>query len=102
MNLGVCLSHASLLERMTYFLPYGQNDVNLCYSSLYWLSGLAALLFSTICQCQRIITTIPFSPESFCEKVTKYKVLIDIYIYFFFQASITTIILIRYDNNNIH
>lgn len=71
---GVCLSHAALMDRLSYFLPFGFSDVCLCYSSLYWLSGLATLISATLCESTRVITTGPFSPESFFEIVAKYKV----------------------------
>lgn len=50
------------------------HDVALCFSSIYWLSGLGTLLFATLLGCTRLITTNPFSPELFLRMIEKYKV----------------------------
>lgn len=71
---GVCLTHAQLLDRMTTIDDIGLEDVSLCFSSLYWLSGLATLLFSTLQGCTRIITTDSFKPELLLRLIEEYKV----------------------------
>ncbi|XP_055297521.1 luciferin 4-monooxygenase-like [Sitodiplosis mosellana] len=71
---GVCLSHAALLDSMTQFSVIGVNDVMLCFSSLYWLSGLVILLKGTLCGATRIITTEAYSPELQLRIVEQYKV----------------------------
>lgn len=42
--LGVCLSHAAILDAMAHFTLPTCNDVFLCFSSLYWLSGVVILI----------------------------------------------------------
>lgn len=72
---GVCLTHAQLLDRMTTMDDITEDDVSLCFSSLYWLSGLASLLFATLLGCTRVITTDPFRPELFLRMIEIHKVL---------------------------
>lgn len=43
-------------------------------SSLDWITGLWAFIFSTVFGCTRIITNRPFAPEYFVELVKKYKI----------------------------
>lgn len=71
---GVCLTHASLLDRMDSLTDLSADDTTFCYSSLYWLSGLATLLFSTLHGGTRVITTAKFSPDNFLKAIEKYKV----------------------------
>lgn len=46
----------------------------MCFSSLYWLSGLVVLLKGTLCGATRIITTETYSPELQLRIVEQYKV----------------------------
>lgn len=69
----MCLSHASFLERITAWSLYTFDDISLCFSSLYWLSGIATLIMPTISGCTRIITTETFSPELFLNLTEKYR-----------------------------
>lgn len=73
-NIGVCLSHAALLDAMTSFNVNTCSDVMLCFSSLYWLSGLVVLLKGTLSGATRIITTEIFSPELQLHMIEQYKV----------------------------
>lgn len=73
-NSGVCLSHAALLDAITQFNVNNTSDVLLCFSSLYWLSGLIILLKGTLSGSTRIITTSPYSPELQLNLIEKYKV----------------------------
>lgn len=50
------------------------SDVVLCFASLYWVTGLAVLLTSTILGIQRIITTERFTPGLMISLIEKYKV----------------------------
>lgn len=59
---------------MTQFNITGLSDVLLCFSSLYWLSGLVVLLKGTLCGATRIITTETYSPELQLRLVEQYKV----------------------------
>lgn len=71
---GVGLTHAAILENMLKMSPLIQDDVLLCFSSLYWLSGFLTLMLATIVGARRIITTETFNPELFLYIVEKYKV----------------------------
>lgn len=100
LKIGVCLSHAAVLDAMVQLNAILSNDVLLCFSSLYWIrlfkpinfivtifnisrlffhykffcSGLVVLLKGTICGATRIITTDTYSPELQLGLYEKYKV----------------------------
>lgn len=71
---AVCLSHASCIDRYDAFPWINSDDVVLCFSSLYWVSGVWILLYSTMSNATRIITTEPYSPEKFLKFIEEYKV----------------------------
>lgn len=71
---GVCLSHAALLDSTSNFDMINSADVLICFSSLYWLSGLMILLKGTLCGATRIITTDVYSPELQFRLIEHYKV----------------------------
>lgn len=73
---GISLSHAQLLNLVLYTgkLPISTNSISLCFSSLYWLSGVASLIGGILSASTNIITTKPFSPELALNIVQKYKV----------------------------
>lgn len=73
-DLGVCLSHAALLDAAAYFDVMGPNDVILCFSSLYWVTGWMMLLGGMINGSTRIITTEPHSVERHLRLVEQYRV----------------------------
>lgn len=77
-EIGVRLSHAALLEATSPFNHFSGicscDDVLLCFSSLYWLSGLLILLKSTFCGSTQIITTKIFAPDLQLHLIEKYKV----------------------------
>ncbi|KAH8299909.1 hypothetical protein KR044_007388, partial [Drosophila immigrans] len=69
---AVCLSNnifvqdaAPLTSEMSFYIA----------SSLDWMTGVYAFIFSTVYGCTRIITNRPFSPEYFVELVQKYKIM---------------------------
>ncbi|XP_055390107.1 uncharacterized protein LOC129619054 [Condylostylus longicornis] len=70
---GVCMSHKMLI-RPTGVTTLTEDDVFLCYSSLYWLSGLIMLTLGTMNKCLRVIIDEPFSTETFFDIVEKYRV----------------------------
>lgn len=74
MDLGVCLSHAALLEMMAQLNICNSSDVMLCFSSIYWLSGVIVLIKGTLSGSTRIITTETFSPELQLRLIEDYKV----------------------------
>lgn len=73
-DIGVCLSHAAILDSMSQFNVNKASDVFLNFSSLYWLSGVIVLLKGTLTGATRVITTEPFSPELQLRLIEKYKV----------------------------
>lgn len=50
------------------------SDVYLSFSSLYWLTGLWALIRGTLAGLTRIITTQPFDPDLMLRLIEKYAV----------------------------
>lgn len=73
-SLGVCLSHAAILDPASHDNLTKFSDVLLNFSSLYWISGWKALLRGTLNGATRIITTETFSPELYLRLVEQYKV----------------------------
>ncbi|CAD7089736.1 unnamed protein product [Hermetia illucens] len=70
---GVCLSHNALLQDGNLkFLR--ETDILLCFSSLYWLSGVLSLIVGTIRGLTRIITSQPFTPELMLGLIERYRV----------------------------
>lgn len=47
---------------------------SLCFSSLYWFSGVKCLLTSLLTGITRIISEVPFRPEDFFDIVRRYRV----------------------------
>lgn len=71
---GVCLSHSHLIAQCSKNWDATEDDSLLCFSSLYWVSGMMSLVYGTISGMTRIITTEPFSAKTFCSIIEKYKV----------------------------
>lgn len=46
----------------------------MCFSSLYWISGLVTLLRGTLCGATRIITTFVFAPELQLRLIEQYRI----------------------------
>lgn len=59
---------------MNQFNVNNTSDVMLCFSSLYWLSGVIILLKGTLTGAIRVITTEVFSPELQLRLIEQYKV----------------------------
>ncbi|XP_046808106.1 4-coumarate--CoA ligase 1-like [Lucilia cuprina] len=69
---GVTMSHASILNAKKFeFLP---SDKFLCFSTLYWLTGLVTLVHGTIAGLTRVISNRPYSTDDFFNIVERYKV----------------------------
>lgn len=68
---SICMTHALFLN--TFF---HRNDemafTNLCFSSLYWFSGVWAAI-SIVFKNTRVFTMKPFSTDLFFDLVEKYK-----------------------------
>lgn len=72
--LGVCLSHAALLDAIAHFDAVGSSDMILCFSSLYWITGWMMLIAGTINGSTRIITTETFAAELQLRLIEQYSV----------------------------
>ncbi|KAM7356963.1 uncharacterized protein ACRADG_002516 isoform 2-T2 [Cochliomyia hominivorax] len=69
---GVTMSHASILNAKKFeMFP---TDKFLCFSTLYWLTGLVTLVHGTINGVIRVISNRPYSPDDFIDIVERYKV----------------------------
>lgn len=71
---GVVLSHAALTYQVLSSFELKANRPFLCFSSLYWLSGVLSLVNTTHRNAIRIITTKPFSAPLMIELIKTYKV----------------------------
>lgn len=71
---GVSLSHAGLLGIQANFELVQSHDILLCFSQLYWITGIMTLTWGTLYGATRIITTDKFSPESAFRIIPQYKV----------------------------
>lgn len=74
--LGVCVSHSLFLDAVHNFKMGSCDDVMLCFSSLYWISGLTILFRGTLCGATRLITSEVYSPELALRLIEQYKVTI--------------------------
>ncbi|TDG51514.1 hypothetical protein AWZ03_001974 [Drosophila navojoa] len=68
---AVCISNSILIQDS---LLVTSESVIFVASSLDWLTGLLAFVFSTVFGSTRIITNRPFEPSYFVELVQKYKI----------------------------
>lgn len=73
-DIGVCVSHAALLNAYSQLRLTNNDGVMLYFSSLYWISGIVITISGTLDGAIRIITTEPFSPELELHLIEKYKV----------------------------
>lgn len=73
MSLGVCLSHAILMQQCIENIAR-EDDVVLTFSTIYWISGLLLLVCSAIKGFRRIITTERFSVELMLEMIEEHRV----------------------------
>uniref|UniRef100_A0A1B0D5Z3 Acyl-coa synthetase n=1 Tax=Phlebotomus papatasi TaxID=29031 RepID=A0A1B0D5Z3_PHLPP len=76
MSKGVSLTHQHFLYMMSYpvFVDCYHNGIMLCFSSLYWLSGMAHLLLTTFLGMTRVITTETFNVDLCLDIIQKYQV----------------------------
>ncbi|XP_055616338.1 uncharacterized protein LOC129762263 isoform X2 [Toxorhynchites rutilus septentrionalis] len=71
---GVCLSHSVCIANLLNGFQCYPSDVLFCFSSLYWLSGLAFLISGTISGATRIITRESYDPSLALDIIEKYRV----------------------------
>lgn len=70
----ICITHEVALSQLPHSLIEKPHEVTFCFSSLYWLSGVQALLLGILESSTRLITTDSFSPESMLHLIQKHKV----------------------------
>ncbi|XP_061392787.1 probable 4-coumarate--CoA ligase 1 [Musca vetustissima] len=70
---GVCISHATFVFN-TYAVDNFNGNTFLCFSTLYWVSGLFTLIQGTLGNARRIISTKAFNVDDFFDIVQRYKV----------------------------
>ncbi|KAM8714049.1 hypothetical protein ACLKA7_014242 [Drosophila subpalustris] len=68
---AVCISNSMLIQEN---MLVSSESIIFTSSSLDWITGLWAFVFSTVFGCTRIITNKPFSPEYFVKLVKNYKI----------------------------
>lgn len=71
---GVSLSHTGLLGTQADFPLIQSQDVLLCFSQLYWITGIITLILGTLFGAMRIITVEKFTPEISFRVIPKYKI----------------------------
>lgn len=69
---GTMLTSAQCIQASRAF-PQLVNPTLLCFSSLYWLSGMTILIYSLVNVTKRVITKRKFSPLLFVHLVERYK-----------------------------
>lgn len=68
------LSHKLLLDQIPKVFEVTSDAVALCFSTLYWLSGLTVLMLGILNSATRVITTEKFSGELMLRLIERYKV----------------------------
>lgn len=73
---AICIPQELVLSELPELNTFGERvgDVVLCFSTLYWFSGIITLLHRTLQCATRLITTESFSPELMLQLIEKYKV----------------------------
>lgn len=71
---GVRLSHAVLVNYSSRGLHLNDEDIYLTMISLNWITAICALVYCTVQGATRVITTAPFSEETFLRIVEQRKV----------------------------
>ncbi|XP_053668453.1 probable 4-coumarate--CoA ligase 1 [Anopheles marshallii] len=71
---AVRISHAQLIQPYQRVSQLDQNDTILCFSTLYWISGLQMLMTGVLNGIRRIITTQPATSELAIQLCNRYDV----------------------------
>lgn len=71
---GVSLSHTAILAAQANFEFVRSDDVLLCFSQLYWITGVMTMVWSTLYGATRIITTETFSAELIFRLISQYRI----------------------------
>ncbi|TMW49713.1 hypothetical protein DOY81_005202 [Sarcophaga bullata] len=70
---GVSLTHIALSNLLGKIAGSSDTERFLCFSTIYWLSGLFGLIISPFSKFTRIISANPFKPEDFIEINKQFK-----------------------------
>ncbi|XP_073838508.1 probable 4-coumarate--CoA ligase 1 [Musca autumnalis] len=70
---GVCVSHNCIVWN-SFSVSAFKNAHLLCFSTLYWMSGIVSLVHGTIGGAKRIISSKPFNVDDFFDMVQRYQV----------------------------
>ncbi|XP_052899611.1 uncharacterized protein LOC128305992 [Anopheles moucheti] len=71
---GVCLSHATCIAHTSSLWKANDCERVLCFSSLYWVSGLGVLLNASIVGATRIITRESFNARLLIDLVEQFRI----------------------------
>lgn len=71
---GVCLTHTQMIDQLQIYPKRSSSDICLVFSSLYWISGMATTIHSTLVGFKRVVTTEPFTPTSFFDIIENYQI----------------------------
>ncbi|XP_050068298.1 probable 4-coumarate--CoA ligase 1 [Anopheles maculipalpis] len=71
---AVRISHTQLIAPYQRISQLDQNDTLLCFSTLYWISGLQILMNGVLNGIRRIITKQPATPELAIQLCKRYQV----------------------------
>lgn len=71
---GVSLTHAVLTNAAYEFNITNSDDIMLCFSPLYWITGILTLVMGTFCGAKRIITKALFAPDQQLRIIDEHKV----------------------------
>lgn len=71
---AICIPRELVLSEVSKLSTERVGEVVLCFSSLYWFSGISTLLHRTLQCVTRLITTESFSPELLLQLIEKYRV----------------------------
>lgn len=71
---AICITHELMLSELPNLRTENPDEIILCFSTVYWFSGILTLLLGTLQGATRLITTESFSPELSLRIIDKYKV----------------------------
>jgi 4-coumarate--CoA ligase len=71
---AVIISQALLLSKCNELVNITENDVTLCFSSIYWLSGLIWMIYSALNNTTRVTTIESFRADLVLRIIKQYKI----------------------------
>ncbi|KAG5682435.1 hypothetical protein PVAND_011788 [Polypedilum vanderplanki] len=69
-----CLTHLQQLQNFTWINNFNPDFFSFNMTSPYWLSGLNCMIFQFLHGRKRLITSKPYTPETFLNLIEKYKI----------------------------